>query len=126
VSTYCWKLVSLPSATRHWPAVHEAFAAAVTDPSLLAGDPDPNVFGGMPKHQLMGLAIGDLLIHSWDLARAIGADETLPADVVETVHLGLQRIPDEQMRSGAFGPEIEVSADASAQDKLLAYTGRRP
>lgn len=109
-----------------WPEVRAAFAAALTDPTLLEGDTEPDVFGGTPKHQLMGLAIGDLLIHSWDLARAIGGDETLPAEAVHTVHLGLQRIPDEQKRAGAFGPAIEVPNDASAQDKLLAYAGRCP
>jgi uncharacterized protein (TIGR03086 family) len=113
-------------AAADWPTVQAAFADALAEPTLLEGDPDPDVFGGMPKHQLMGLAIGDLLIHGWDLARALGADESLPPEVVETVHLGLQRIPDEQMRGAAFGPEVEVPSDASAQDKLLAFTGRRP
>ena len=27
---------------------------------------------------------------------------------------------------GVFKPEVEVGADASAQDRLLAYTGRAP
>jgi hypothetical protein len=31
------------------------------------------------------------------------------------------------MRSpGAFGPEVPVADDASEQDKLLAFLGRRP
>ena len=40
----------------------------------------------------------------------------------ETIH---GQFTDEQ-RKGVFKPEIEVGADASAQDKLLAYTGRDP
>ena len=35
------------------------------------------------------------------------------------------RFTDDQ-RKGVFKPEIDVPADASAQDKLLAYTGRKP
>ena len=35
------------------------------------------------------------------------------------------RFTDEQ-RKGVFKPEVAVAADASAQDKLLAYTGRDP
>jgi hypothetical protein len=35
------------------------------------------------------------------------------------------RFTDEQ-RKGVFKPELASSPDASAQDKLLAYTGRDP
>jgi hypothetical protein len=35
------------------------------------------------------------------------------------------RLTDEQ-RKGGFKPEVAVGPDASAQDKLLAYTGRNP
>ena len=35
------------------------------------------------------------------------------------------RFTDEQ-RKGVFKPEVPVAPDASAQDKLLAYTGRDP
>jgi hypothetical protein len=40
----------------------------------------------------------------------------------ETVH---EKFTDEQ-RTGRFKPEVEVASDASAQDRLLAYTGRDP
>jgi hypothetical protein len=32
----------------------------------------------------------------------------------------------EEQRKGVFKPEIAVAPDASAQDRLLAYTGRDP
>ena len=39
----------------------------------------------------------------------------------------IKRFPEEAMRSpGAFGPEIEAPADASDQDKLMAFLGRQP
>lgn len=41
--------------------------------------------GDMPAERLLGLRIGDLLIHRWDLARAIGADEQLSPDAVQRV-----------------------------------------
>jgi hypothetical protein len=40
----------------------------------------------------------------------------------DTIH---GRFTDEQ-RKGVFKPEVDVGKDASAQDKLLAYTGRDP
>jgi uncharacterized protein (TIGR03086 family) len=74
----------------------------------------------------LGIAFSDQLLHGWDLARAANQDATMPAGLAkaayETIH---GRFTDEQ-RKGVFKPEIEVPADASAQDKLLAYTGRDP
>lgn len=74
----------------------------------------------------LGIAFSDQLLHGWDLARATGQDGTmpdgLPAAAYEMVH---GAFTDEQ-RQGVFGPEIEVPAEASAQDRLLAYTGRDP
>jgi hypothetical protein len=48
--------------------------------------------------------------------------EGLPEAAYEMVH---GRFTDEQ-RKGLFKPEVAVGPDASAQDKLLAYTGRDP
>jgi uncharacterized protein (TIGR03086 family) len=74
----------------------------------------------------LGIAFSDLLIHSWDLARATGQDATMPEGLAEA-DLGLVhgRFTDEQ-RAGIFKPEVPVGAGASAQDRLLAYTGRDP
>ena len=72
----------------------------------------------------LGIAFSDQLLHGWDLARATGQDETMPAGLAEaafgTIH---GRFSDEQ-RKGVFKPEVNVAPNASAQEKLLAYTGR--
>jgi uncharacterized protein (TIGR03086 family) len=108
-----------------WSTVEPALSSALDDPANLEGVADG--FGGMPKRQAAGFVIGDLLIHSWDLARAIGADDTLPADAVEATLLGMQRVPDEMLRSpNMFGPPIDVGDDADAQDRLLGFVGREP
>ena len=81
----------------------------------------------MPKQGVAGLVIGDLLVHTWDLARSIGADDTLPEAAVESTLMGLQRLPDEMLRGETmFGPPVDVADDASAQDKLIAFVGRQP
>jgi len=81
----------------------------------------------MPRQGVAGLVIGDLLVHSWDLARSIGVDETLPAGPVQATLMGLQRLPDKMLRGGTmFGPAIEIADDASPQDQLLAFVGRQP
>lgn len=107
-----------------WDTVRAALAEAASDPAALEGTVEQ--FGNMPKHQMFGLLIGDVLIHAWDLARAIGADDTLPPAAVEATMLGLSRMPQEQMRGAMFADAVEVDDDASAQDQLIAFSGRRP
>ena len=113
-----------------WDRIRTAFDAHLADSNRLAGTVE--AFAGIPKHDLVGLLIGDLLIHSWDLARSIGADEALPPDAVEATTVGLHHAPPALLRgTDPLGHKMmaaarEVPIDASAQDKMLAFTGRRP
>lgn len=110
-----------------WDAVKAGIADGLADPSALEGVIEGGPMNGMPKHMGMGLATADVLLHSWDLGQAIGASVTLPDDAVQAVQMGVSQIPEQMLRSpNMFGPEVEVPADASAQDKLLGFTGRRP
>src|SRR5436190_2029262 len=74
----------------------------------------------------LGVAFSDLLLHTWDLARATGQNATMPdglaASAYDLIH---GKFTDEQ-RKGLFKPEVKVGAGASPQEKLLAYTGRDP
>jgi uncharacterized protein (TIGR03086 family) len=112
-----------------WEAIREAYAAHLSDPSNLEGTVDE--FAGIPKQELVAFLIGDLLIHSWDLARSIGADEALPPDAVEATMAGLHHVPLELLRGRnplgqpMMGPAVDISDDASIQDRMLAFTGRR-
>jgi uncharacterized protein (TIGR03086 family) len=74
----------------------------------------------------LGIAFSDLLLHTWDLAKATGQDATMPDGLAEAAYgLVHGKFTDEQ-RKGVFKPEVKVGADASPQDRLLAYTGRDP
>jgi uncharacterized protein (TIGR03086 family) len=73
----------------------------------------------------LGIAFSDQLLHGWDLARATGQDETMPSGLPEAAYAVIYgRFTDEQ-RKGIFKQEVSVAEDASAQEKLLAYSGRR-
>lgn len=75
---------------------------------------------------MLGIAFSDMLLHGWDLAQATGQDATMPEGLPEAAYQMIHgRFTDEQ-RKGVFAPEVEVGRDASAQDRLLAYTGRDP
>ena len=74
----------------------------------------------------LGIAFSDQLLHGWDLARSTGQETTMPDGLPEAAYSLIHgRFTDEQ-RKGVFKPEIAVAPTASAQDKLLAYTGRDP
>lgn len=113
-----------------WDQIRAAFDALLSDPSQLQGSVAE--FGGIPQQELAGFLTGDLLIHSWDLARSIGADDTLPPDTVEATTIGLHHVPADLLRgTNPLGQKmmaapVEVPAEASPQDKMLAFTGRRP
>ena len=74
----------------------------------------------------LGIAFSDQLLHGWDLAKSTAQETTMPEGLPEAAYAIIHgRFTDEQ-RKGVFKPEIAVAPDSSAQDKLLAYTGRDP
>ena len=113
-----------------WERIRTAYSDLLADPTRLAGT--VGEFAGIPKANLAAFLIGDLLIHSWDLARSIGADDTLPPDVVAATTDGLHHVPPDLLRGTnplgqkMMGPPTVVPDDASAQDKMLAFSGRTP
>ncbi len=108
-----------------WATVRPAMQSALSDPANLEGNAEQ--FGGTPKQAVAGLVTADLLIHSWDLARAIDADATLPEPAVQATLMGLQRMPEPMLRSERFfAAAVEVPDDASPQDQLIGFVGRQP
>lgn len=70
--------------------------------------------------------LGDIVVHTWDLARAAGLDETLDADIVHDMLVGMEPLDEMLRSSGQYGPKVEVPADADEQSRLIAFTGRQP
>ena len=69
----------------------------------------------------------DQLVHTWDLAVAIGADRSLdPGVTAAVVEMFLPQMPDMGRQAGFVGPAVSVGAEASMQDVLLAAMGRDP
>ena len=82
--------------------------------------------GKMPFEQMLGRFVCmDVLIHTWDLARAVGADEQLDEASVSLAYAELKPM-DEQIRSpGFFGPKLEPPPTADIQTEFLYFVGRR-
>ena len=83
-------------------------------------------FGTFPAEMAAILNLGEVLVHSWDLAVATGREVTLDprlASVVDAMYRSIDMTP---YRGVVYGPEITVPATASSGDRLLALLGRRP
>jgi uncharacterized protein (TIGR03086 family) len=110
-----------------WEQLAQSLQALLDDPDLASSEIDVAPVG---RHELE-VAIdrfftGDILIHTWDLARATGLDETLDGPMVSEMLVGMQPHDDALRQSGHYGPKVEVPDSADDQTKLLAFTGRHP
>ena len=116
-----------PALTADDPAgqyeeAREATAHAFAQDGVLA-----STIGHLPAVQALGIVFCDNLVHSWDLARSSGQDATMPDDLATAAFAMLNgNIPDDRRASALFKSAVPVPDYASAQDKLIAYTGRDP
>ncbi len=68
----------------------------------------------------------DVLVHTWDLARAVGAGDRLDAGWCELFYAALPADPEALSSSGMFRAPVAVGDQADVQAKLLARLGRNP
>jgi uncharacterized protein (TIGR03086 family) len=81
-------------------------------------------FGDFTGDNYAWQLISDIVVHTWDLARAVGADDSLPEDLAADVAAFFGPMLESFGPNPYFAAAVDVPADASAQDKLLALTGR--
>jgi uncharacterized protein (TIGR03086 family) len=81
-------------------------------------------FGDFPGRDYTMQIFADLLIHGWDLARAIGDDERLDPELVEACGDWFAAMEDAYRGAGAVGPRVDLPARADAQARLLSMFGR--
>ncbi|HYB80558.1 MAG TPA: TIGR03086 family metal-binding protein [Mycobacterium sp.] len=80
-----------------------------------------------PAAVMVGVLSIEFLVHAWDYAVATGRDVDAPDSLAEYV-LGLARqiITPEGRSHVGFHQPVDLPADASALDRLIAFTGRNP
>jgi uncharacterized protein (TIGR03086 family) len=100
----------------------ESAQAAANSPDALTGTVHLS-FGDVKGAEYLEQMAIDSVLHAWDLARAIGADEALDPELVDFAYAFLQRHAEEWRSGGALGPAKEP-VDDSAQARMLALSGR--
>ena len=97
---------------------------------------DPSAYSGMtmagpvemPGEIAALVAIDEVVVHGWDLARATGQayDPDEPAVLAALGFAQTFEVPEDAQDGGLFGPPVAVPADARALDRLAGATGRNP
>jgi len=82
----------------------------------------------MPAEIAVLVALDEVTVHGWDLARATGqAYDPDPAAVLASLSFAQSfEVPSGAPDGGPFGPPVAVPADAPALDRLAGATGRDP
>jgi uncharacterized protein (TIGR03086 family) len=110
-----------------WQAQADAVQALLDDPGtagLVLRNPHT---GDVPLPEAVDrFYTSDVFMHTWDLARATGQDETLDPATCAELLAGMEPIEDLLRGSGQYGARVDVPADAHVQERLLGFIGRDP
>lgn len=107
-----------------WDAASAAALAAFAEPGALQR-PVHLSYADRPGEEYAREMMFDLVVHSWDLARGISADDVLDPALVEAVYASIE--PDTDLTaSGQFDGPVPVPVESDEQTKLIAFTGRKP
>jgi len=117
-----------PEWRQRLPEQLDALVAAWKHPAAWEGMTEA---GGvtMPAEMMGLVAIDELVLHGWDLARGTGQPFTCdPASTQACFEFTSQAAApgEEAAREGLFGPVVEVPADAPLFDRALGLSGRDP
>jgi uncharacterized protein (TIGR03086 family) len=108
-----------------WEDASRAIGEITADPVAAAKEVDGPT-GKIPAGQAIGQFITmDVLVHTWDLARTIGADERLDEDSVRQAYETLKPMDAMIRQPQVFGPKLEPPVGADLQTEFLYFLGRR-
>jgi uncharacterized protein (TIGR03086 family) len=127
-----WGIEAAPIPSVHddpvgaWDVVNRAIQAGLDDPEIAGRERDTPLGPATFEQTIDTICTGDILVHTWDLARATGLDETLDPEEVHRYLAGSEPYDEAMRQSGHYGPRVEIPDDADEQTRLIAFTGRRP
>jgi uncharacterized protein (TIGR03086 family) len=107
-----------------WRAHAARVAAALSDDAVPARE-----FEGFFGPTTVGAAfqqfyVWDVVVHRWDVARAVGADAGLTDEELDRIEAGADSFGPALYMDGVCRPSVEVPADAGRDVRVLARLGR--
>ena len=103
--------------------VQDAFARADPDATAVAAELTSTP---LPVAQLIAAQLLDTVVHTWDVAQAIGVEFTPPAELLAATEAIAVAVPDRAYGRGrAFARRLAVGGDDDAWRRTLALLGRR-
>lgn len=110
-----------------WNELAAGLLALLGDPAIAATTFDVGPPGMMSVETAIDrLVTGDVLVHTWDLARATGQHTRLDSVISAQMVEGMQAIDELLRSSGHYGPKVAAPDSADAATRLIAFTGRDP
>lgn len=110
-----------------WTGFADQVAAVLADPRVHQEQFSHPRAGEHPLDEAIEtFVLGDVVMHTWDLAKGAGLEVVLDPAVVHSLVEGLRPMGDFLEKSGQYGPVIGVPAEASEQDELIGLIGRDP
>jgi uncharacterized protein (TIGR03086 family) len=107
-----------------WAKLRDQTLEALDQPGVLQ-KVAATFFGPMPVDTFLSFMGGDLLIHTWDLARTAKVDDQLDAKLCKETLAVWKAMPSDMMRNpGVFGAEIKAAKGADIQTRMLNFVGR--
>jgi uncharacterized protein (TIGR03086 family) len=95
-------------------------------PGALEGD-RAYPWGTFPAGAGLLINVGEVALHAWDLAKAVGQPAVIDPDVAQVVLDFYSHVPMDDMRAnGVYGPEVVVAESAPVQERLLGFLSREP
>ena len=110
-----------------WRHFQDAVQALLDDPATADNVLSNPHIGDVPLPDAVSrFFTADVFMHTWDLARATGQDDTLDPERCAAYLAGMEPIEDVMRSSGQYGPRVPVPDDADPQTKMLGFIGRDP
>jgi uncharacterized protein (TIGR03086 family) len=72
------------------------------------------------------IALTEVVIHGWDLARATGQPYDTDPRAVDAILPNVEQTAAEGPVEGLFGPAVPVADDAPVLERVIALSGRDP
>jgi uncharacterized protein (TIGR03086 family) len=110
----------------------EAWAAHVARLNQVLAVSGDQIVGGTPMGEqrladlLDQIYVGDVFLHTWDLARAANVVAPLDEETCRAMLAGMEPLEEMLRGSGQYGPRVEVAGERSAMDRLMGFIGRDP